>query len=296
MKNIKQESINPDPSEKRKEVKKKLKKLEGLPSLPPIIQRLNQMIEDERTSLHQIAELIEKDQVITTKILRLANSAFYGFPRKVSTVQQAMMLLGINVLKILIMTSSIFEIIHKEDVGLWEHSIGVAACSKIIAEKIGAGDSQEIATAGLLHDLGRVIIMVVLKEDQPKILDLISEGVDPLSAEKRVLGIDHAEIGAFLMAQWNLPERLIEAVASHHNLENSKKYRKEASILHLSDLLVHARGYGKTLYESLPPFEVRALKYFGLGWGEIKEILFNLEPRLYELKFFTEELKKELSS
>jgi HD-like signal output (HDOD) protein len=139
-----------DPSEKRKEVKKKLRKLEGLPTLPPIVQKLNALIEDERSSLTQIADLIEKDQVITTKVLRLANSAFYGFPRKVSTVQQAMMLLGINVLKILIMTSSIFEIISKEDVGLWEHSVGVAACAKILAEMKEVSDPQEIATAGLL--------------------------------------------------------------------------------------------------------------------------------------------------
>lgn len=284
-----------DPSEKRKEVKKKLRRLEGLPTLPPIIQRLNQMIDDERTSLGQIAEVIEKDQVITTKVLRLANSAFYGFPKKVSTVQQAMILLGINVLKILIMTSSIFEIIHKEDVGLWEHSVGVAACSKIVAEKIGVNDPQEIATAGLLHDLGRVIIKVAFKEEYKRILELISQEVDPLYAEKEVLGIDHAEIGAFLMQQWNLPERLVEAVASHHNLENTKKYRKEASILHLSDVLVHARGYGKTLYDRVHSFDAKALKYLTLSWPEIKEILFILEPKLYELKFFTEELKREIS-
>ncbi len=284
-----------DPSEKRKEVKKKLRKLEGLPTLPPIVQRLNQMIEDERTSLNQIAELIEKDQVITTKVLRLANSAFYGFPRKISTVQQAMMLLGINVLKILIMTSSIFEIIHKEDVGLWEHSIGVAACSKIIAEKLELKDAQEVATAGLLHDLGRVIIKVSLQEEYQKIMVLVSQGVDPLSAERKILGIDHAEIGAFLMRQWNLPERLIEAVESHHDLEKTKKYRKEASILHLSDVLLHARGYGKTAYEKVPPLDAKALKNLNLGFPEIKEILFTLEPRLYELRFFTEELKKELA-
>jgi len=283
-----------DPSEKRKEVKKKLRKLEGLPTLPPIIQRLNLMIEDERTSLNQIAELIEKDQVITTKVLRLANSAFYGFPRRVSTVQQAIMFLGINVLKILIMTASIFEIIHQEDVGLWEHSVGVAACAKLIAEKTSLSDPQEIATAGLLHDLGRVIEMVSFREDYKKIMELVAQGENPYQAEITVLGIDHAEIGAFLMRQWNLPERLIEAVAAHHQLELAKKYRKEASALHLADTLLHARGYGKTLYEKVPPLDEKALKVLGFGLPEIKEIIFSLEPRLYELKFFTEELKREL--
>jgi len=286
--------MNFDPSEKRKEIKKKLRKLEGLPTLPPIVQRLNLMIEDERTSLSQIAELIEKDQVITTKVLRLANSAFYGFPRKVSTVQQAIMLLGINVIKILIMTSSIFEIIHKEDVGLWEHSVGVAACSKILAERVEAGDPQEIATAGLLHDLGKVILMVSFKEEYEMIKELVSQGVEPLKAEVEVLGIDHAEIGAFLMRQWNLPERLIAGVAGHHQLNSVKTFKKEAALIHLADVLVHARGYGKTLYEKVPPLDSKALKILNLGLPEIKEVLFTLEPRLYELKFFTEELKREL--
>ncbi|MFN4131946.1 MAG: HDOD domain-containing protein [Caldimicrobium sp.] len=283
-----------DVSEKRKEVKKKLRKLEGVPTLPPIVQRLNQMIEDERVSLNQIAEVIEKDQVITTKVLRLANSAFYGFPRKVSTVNQAMMLLGINVLKILIMSSSIFEIIHKEDVGLWEHSIGVAACAKIISEKAKISEPQEIATAGLLHDLGRVIEMVTFKEEFEAIKALVEKGEDPLKAEKLILGIDHAEIGAFLMTMWNLPERLIEAVQAHHFLENAKKYKKEAACLHLADLLVHARGYGKTLHTKIPPFQIQSIKILKLSVTDIKEILYLLEPRLYELKFFTEELKREI--
>ncbi|MCS7199824.1 MAG: HDOD domain-containing protein [Caldimicrobium sp.] len=283
-----------DPAEKRKEVKKKLRKLEGLPTLPPVVQKLILMVEDERTSLNQIAEVIEKDQVITTKVLRLANSAFYGFPKKVSTVTQAMMLLGINVLKILIMTSSIFDIIHKEDVGLWEHSIGVAACSKIIAERLEIKETQEIATAGLLHDLGRVIEKVAFAEDYKNLIKLIQEGKDPLEAEKAVLGLDHAEIGAFIMTQWNIPERLIEAVLAHHNLQLTKKYKQEAAIIHLANFLVHARGYGETPYKSVPPLNSEVFKILKLSFPEIKEILFNLEPRLYELKFFTEELKREL--
>ncbi len=284
-----------DATEKRKEVKKKLRKLEGVPTLPPIVQKLSLMIEDERVSLNQIAEVIEKDQVITTKVLRLANSAFYGFPKKVSTVNQAMMLLGLNVLKILIMTSSIFEIIHKEDIGLWEHSIGVAACAKIIAEKVNLAEPQEIATAGLLHDLGRVIQMVTFREEYEVIKKIVQQGKEPLKVEQIVLGIDHAEIGAFLMTQWNLPERLIEAVQSHHFIEQAKKYKKEAACLHLADILIHARGYGKTLEDKLPPFQPQSLKILKISLPEIKEIYYRLEPRLYELKFFTEELKKDFT-
>ncbi|AEH22684.1 metal dependent phosphohydrolase [Thermodesulfobacterium geofontis OPF15] len=286
--------MNLDPLEKRKSVKKKLKKLEGLPTLPPIVQRLNLMIEDEKTSIHQIANLIEKDQVITSKILRLANSAFYGFPKKVSTVQNALMLLGINVVKVLILTSSIFEIIYKEDVGLWEHSIGVAACSRILAEKVGLKEPQEVATAGLLHDLGRIIQKVSFKEEYEKILELTKNGKDPLQAEKEILGIDHAEMGSFIMKTWNLPDRLVEAVDAHHEFEKAKEFKKEAAVVHLSDILIHVRGYGSSLYRKVPPLQEKALKTLKLNLFEIKDIFFKLEPRLYELKFFTEELKREM--
>jgi len=286
--------MNLDPSEKRKTVKKKLKKLEGLPTLPPIVQRLNLMIEDEKTSIHQIANLIEKDQGITSKILRLANSAFYGFPKKVSTVQNALILLGINVVKVLIMTSSIFDIIYKEDVGLWEHSIGVAACSKILAEKVGLKEPQEVATAGLLHDLGRIIQKVSFKEEYEKILELTKNGKDPLQAEKEILGIDHAEMGSFIMKTWNLPDRLVEAVDAHHEFEKAKEFKKEAAVVHLSDILIHVRGYGSSLYKKVPPLQEKALKTLKLKLFEIKDIFFKLEPRLYELKFFTEELKREM--
>lgn len=283
-----------DPYEKRKEVRRKLRKLEGLPTLPPIVQRLNAMVEDERVSIGQIAELIEKDQVITSKILRLANSAFYGFPRRVSTVQNALMLLGINVIKILITTSSIFEILHKEDVGLWEHSVGVAACAKILAEKVELKEPQEIATAGLLHDLGRVIEKVAFPQEYTQIVELIEkEKKEPLKAEEEVLGINHAEIGAFLMRQWNLPERLIEAVEAHHNLSKAKEFKKEAAVVHLADVLIHARGYGESLYKKVPPLDEKAFKILKLDFSFIKELFFKLEPKLYELKFFTEELKKE---
>ncbi len=279
--------------EKRKEVRKKLRKLEGLPTLPPIVQKLNQMIENENVSLSQIAEVIEKDQVITSKLLRIANSAFYGFPRKISTVQNAIFLLGINVIKILIMTSSIFEIIHREDIGLWEHSIGVAACSKILAEKVFLKEPQEVATAGLLHDLGRVIQKVSFKEEYNKIKNLIEKGISPLKAEEEILGLDHAEIGAFLLKQWNLPERLVETVLAHHELEKAKEFKKEAAVVHIADVLIHARGYGETFYQSIPPLNSKALNILKISTQNFKDLFLDLEAKLYELKFFTEELRKE---
>ncbi len=286
--------MNLDIYEKSKIVKKKLRRLEGLPTLPPIVQRLNKLIENEETSFSQIAELIEKDQVITSKILRLANSAFYGFPKKISTVQNALVLLGVNIIKVLIITSSIFEIIYKEDVSLWEHSIGVATCARILAEKLEIKEPQEIATAGLLHDLGKIVEKVSFKVEYKKMEELVQEGKTSLLAEKEIFGLDHAEMGAFLMKIWNLPDRLIEAVGAHHELEKAKNFKKESALIHLANILIHARGYGNSLYKKVPSLDQNALKILNFNLSETKEIFLILEPKLYELKFFTEELKKDI--
>ncbi|PMP66892.1 MAG: HD family phosphohydrolase, partial [Thermodesulfobacterium geofontis] len=105
---------------------------------------------------------------------------------------------------------------------------------------------------------------------------------------------DHAEIGSFLMRTWNLPDRLVETVDAHHELEKAKEFKKEAAVVHLSDVLIHVRGYGVSLYKKVPLLQEKALKILKINLFEIKDIFFKLEPRLYELKFFTEELKKEI--
>ncbi len=222
--------MNYELSEKRKEIKRKLRKLDNLPINFCVIRNLNQMIENEKVSLFQIAEYIEKDYNLTIKLLKLANSAFYGFPRKISTVKQALMFLGVNVLKILVITIPAFEAIQKENYELWEHLTGVATCAKIIAEQTNISDPIEIATiatAGLLHDIGKIIEIFIFKEEFQKIVSSTSQEKTFYQAEKETIGIDHAEIGAFLMNQWIFPENLIEPVLFHHNPENSKQFKKK---------------------------------------------------------------------
>ncbi|HBT03438.1 MAG TPA: HD family phosphohydrolase, partial [Thermodesulfobacterium commune] len=135
---------------------------------------------------------------------------------------------------------------------------------------------------------------VTFPQEYTQIVEFIEkEKKEPVKAEEEVLGINHAEIGAFLMRQWNLPERLIEAVEAHHNLSKAKEFKKEAAVVHLADVLIHARGYGESLYKKVPPLDEKAFKILKLDFSFIKELFFKLEPKLYELKFFTEELKKE---
>ncbi len=281
--------------DKRREVKKKLRTLEGLPTLPPIVAKLTQMIGDETVSAPQIAAVIEKDQVLTSKVLRLVNSAFYGFPRRISTVSNAIVLLGFNVIRTLVITASIFEIMQSRDVGLWEHSLGVATASGILAREFQLPNPEEVATAGLLHDLGKVVERAILTEDYRRIQQLVEEkGLPWREAEKEILHMDHPEIGGYLLNRWNLPERLVEPVACHHDLKKAKRFKQETAVIQMADILVRARGFGFSGDPWVPEPEEETLKLAGLSPEKIRELLPTLEGKFYELRFFTEEMREVL--
>ncbi|HIE32504.1 MAG TPA: HDOD domain-containing protein [Thermodesulfobacteriaceae bacterium] len=279
--------------DKRREIKKKLRSLQGLPTLPPIVVKLTQMIGDDTVSAPQIAAVIERDQVLTSKVLRLVNSAFFGFPRRISTVSNAIVLLGFNVIRTLVITASIFEIMQSRDIGLWEHSLGVAAVSGILAKKLEIPNPEEVAIAGLLHDLGKVVERASLPEDYKAIQNLVEAGGIPWrEAEREILHMDHAEIGGYLLNRWNLPERLIEPVAFHHEIKKAKKFQLETAVIQLADILVRARGFGYAGDPWVPEPEEKALKLSGLTVEAIKPLWPILESKFYELKFFTEEMRE----
>src|SRR5664279_5316759 len=145
--------------EKRNELKKIIMDTKTLPTLPGVINKLNSLSESDKSTVQEMAKIVSSDQVLSARILRLANSPSYGFYR-VSTISNAMILLGVNVVKSLALSSSIFAIMEKDNVGLWEHSLAVGVAANLISRKLRLPECEEIATAGLLHDIGKVIISI----------------------------------------------------------------------------------------------------------------------------------------
>ncbi len=276
----------------KREIKRKLRQLQSLPTLPPVVSRLTKLIGDENTTALQIAEVIEKDQVLTSKVLKMVNSAFYGFPKRISTVSSAIVLLGFNVIRTLVLTVSIFEMMQSEDLGLWEHSLGVAAASGILAQHLELKNQEEVATAGLLHDLGKVVIRAEFPHFYKEILRLVEqEKLSFLEAEKQILDMYHGEIGEFLVRRWNLPERLVEPIAFHHEVEKARKYKKETAIIHLADIIIRALGYGNGGDPWVPGLQDKAWRWLGLDRKDLEELLPLLDERLLELRFFTLEIQ-----
>ena len=188
-----------------------IKETKSLPTLPGIITKLSELETISSTSTADMAHVISSDQILSAKVLRLVNSPFYGFSRRVSTISNALILLGVNVIKSLVLTSSIFEIMEKTFIGLWEHSLASAAAANTIAKHLQLQDIEEISTAALLHDIGKVVITVQLKKDYEKLLELAQKkDCSTYLAEREMLHTDHAEVGQWLALSWYLPEKLQE--------------------------------------------------------------------------------------
>ncbi|HHL40992.1 MAG TPA: HDOD domain-containing protein [Deltaproteobacteria bacterium] len=263
-----------------------------LPTLPGIISRLTELAEDRESTIEEMARLVSSDHVLSAKILKLVNSPFYGFPGRVSTVSNALILLGVNVVKSLALSSSIFEIMEKHAVGLWEHSLGAAVAASVITDTLGMEDAEEVSTAALLHDIGKVILKIKLDERLEEIGRVAADGgISMFEAERRVLDTDHAEIGGWLARRWYLPEQLVEPVMFHHAVERSSKHREKTAAVHMADILVKASGFGASGDEFVHSASPLALEVLGLDMERLEEIVLRIEDRLVEVKNFSLEVR-----
>jgi len=278
--------------EKQIKLKKTIMDTKTLPTLPSVINKLNSLSDNDKSSVQEMARIVSSDQALSARILRLANSPSYGFYR-VSTISNAMILLGVNVVKSLALSSSIFEVMEKNSVGLWEHSLGTGVASNLIANKLGLPESEEIATAGLLHDIGKVIINLKCSEAECEVRRVIDEKhIYMREAELEVIGADHAEVGGWLAKSWFLPDKLTEPISCHHNVETSENYRIKTSVVHMADVLIKASGFGDSGDSFVPPIQQAAWDALKLNDGIIAELVEELEDKLVEVRNFSLELQQ----
>ncbi len=277
--------------QKRTEIRAIIMNTSSLPTLPGIITKLNSLSENNKASVQEMAHLVSSDQVLSARILKLANSPSYGFYR-VSTISNAMILLGVNVVKSLALSSSIFELMEKNSLGLWEHSLGAGVAANIICRRLKLPECEEISTAALLHDIGKVIIRLNFGDDYRQLLALIAdEDISMLAAERRLLGTDHAEVGAWLAKSWFLPHKLIEPIAFHHDVAASPTQEIKTAVVHFADVLIKASGFGFSGDDFVPPIQPLAWEKLGMTESVLTTIVEELEDKLIDTKNFSLEIQ-----
>ena len=231
----------------QRDYKKMLEEARGLPALASVVTTvMSAVVED--TSAGDIAKIIEKDSSITARILKVINSAFYGLSGHVSTVSQAVPLLGVQVVKNIVLTFSVLDIFpHNDKDGfdfqkLWEHSFAVAVACRLLARQTHYEDPEEALVAGLLHDIGVLMFAKHGLEEYRRVLGIHEETGRPVvDIEQETMGITHAEVGALLAEKWKLPEVLIVPIRYHHDEVLPEEMHRQArlltNIVHVADVM-----------------------------------------------------------
>lgn len=267
----------------RKALRYKIENLSNLPTIPGVLKRIIRLIENPKTSLSDIGSFVTKDPALTTKILKIVNSPLYGFPGRISSVNQALVLLGLNVTKGLLLGVSVFELMQKAMTGLWEHSLACAICSRIIAQDMGMKDPEEVSCAGLLHDLGKVAIALEIPGIYQNYMEEAKEKRLPLyQIEDEHLSFTHAHAGGWMTRKWNFPKTLIDVIEFHHKPQLSKVAPDYSNVVHIADILVRARGLGFAGDYVVPPVNPKAWERLGLSEERVVNILSRMEEDMAE--------------
>ncbi len=260
--------------------KKILRSVKDLPPMPQTVIKAREIMADPHSDFKSLAKLFETDQAIATKVLKLANSPYYGMGGRVSSIQHASVVLGQKTLGELITMSGAAGLLSKSlegyglDAGaLWKHSLAVAFGAKMIAEMKQPGLANDAFTSGLIHDAGKLILDKYIAERWQLIENFMSnEGATFLDAEKSILELDHPEAAFEVCAVWNIPKSLTTAIKYHHNParfhENLLAY-----IIHVADVIAMMTGLGLGIDSTFYIMEERAMEYIGLDDRDINRVM-----------------------
>jgi len=270
----------------RKEIIKKLSTIAELPTLPEVVTRLQGEMDSSSASAATIAEIVHEDPAITLKVLKVANSPIYGIGKKINDVRDAVLILGLKEVYSIVMSMSTLNIFkgatHINYKKFWYHCLSVAFATKVIVEFTGS-ECQHITNdkladlfiAGLLHDIGILVLDQYMSELYGKVLSAVSELNDkPLYAlEYEMLGISHGEVGEFLLNKWYIPEHISTAVAFHHKANNIAEEKELTQILHIADFICNNQGIDSGT--GVPPtsFCDEAWKNLNLSIKDVESII-----------------------
>jgi putative nucleotidyltransferase with HDIG domain len=266
------------------EIKDRALEIRNLPTLPLALTEVSTLLDDPEVSTDEVARVIGRDQVLSAKVLKMVNSPVYGFPGRIGSVQHSLVLLGLNVIRGVIISTSVFDIMVESMAGLWEHSLGCATACQRLARRAGFKDPEEYSVAGLLHDLGKVVTACQMPDVKARIDEVVAaDDLTYFEAERKLLGFGHDRINAWIAEHWKLPLRLKEGMAMHHKPQLAQYYPDVAAVVHIGDFLTRVYEFGSGGDDQAVPLKPEALKLLKLTMCDLEVVLDELEGDLSEI-------------
>ena len=250
----------------------------GLITLPDVFIRINKLIADPNSNMMDIAQAVERDPSFTLRLLRVANSPFYGFSSTIDTVSKAVSIIGTSQIRNLALATSVassFDGLPNTLVSMehfWRHSLYCALAARILAEKAGQCDADAIFTAALLHDIGELVIFNRMPQQAKEVLLLVLDSGDALpvyQAERQIMGLDHAQVGGELARQWKLPPMLEECIELHHEIASADRFPREVALVHIANILALMAETETLDAEDVSPIDPLAWEIVGLNAGDV---------------------------
>lgn len=261
-----------------------------LVSPPSTYTRLDTLIQDPDSAIDDFASVINTDPALATRLLKIVNSPFYGFPSQINTISRAITIIGTRELNHLVLATSVLNtfsgipstLINMDS--FWQHSLACAMTARQLANACGQRGTERLFTAGLLHNIGSLVMYQSLPELAREAINSARFGHETIfEAEQRIIGFDHSEVGEALALAWRLPESLVDTIRHHHCPAEAKTAALDVAIVHVADVMVSAVPFGHAGDAHVPPLDPNAWQLLGLDLNIVPQILTQISLQLDSL-------------
>jgi len=269
-------------------VAKALGRIGDLATLPEITIKIIEIVEDPNSSARDLHQLIKNDPALSTRILKVVNSAFYGLPGQISTVDRAIVMLGLSAVKNIAIAASIAKLFRGSKLGgrfspldLWKHSIAVGTASRMMIKMLGRQGGEEIFVAGLIHDLGLLVERQVFGEQLAEAIARADGGEDLCALERELMGVDHQDFGLGLTTKWKFPRHLRVVTGYHHNPDRLQSEVQElATVVYLADKICATQKIGLYVTGGEDPIPAEAMELLAVTEQQIEQLVVELPAQL----------------
>jgi HD-like signal output (HDOD) protein len=280
-------------------LRRKIEQITNLPTLPEIVVHILRIVNDPETSAKEIGRAVSQDPPLSAKLLRLANSAFYGMPRSITSIQNAVVLLGTKVIRTIVLSLTVFDMFPGDNhsslfnrTAFWRHSTSCAFLCRFLSEAMEGVFpfySEESFCGGLLHDLGKVVMEQYLHEDFHHALRHAKDKKIPLfDAEMEILGYAHTDVAEWLTSNWELPDSIQLPMVFHHTPSRAPQCKNLVTLCHFADHLCYKLKLSIDVDFAGPALDAESLKALSLSEEQVEKVTARLATELDKINLFCE--------